>query len=159
MWGWKLEREHQYGAHFLKSFPTLWSAHCRGLAQQHGRYHFLYVNGYQVDTQIIDHLLTLWQTISEFPRFKIDDGQSFVFWLPHSNTFYDHLLWTGEKVSMVHFSCCPHCAFSKRELFQYGHGNWMVSIRTCYGIHGSCVIWHDGRKLYSQLQLKVFESC
>eukprot|EP00884_Botryococcus_braunii_P009836 jgi/Botrbrau1/18854/Bobra.177_2s0016.1 len=77
-----------------------------GIAQQHARIHYLSTNGYQADNKIINYLLTLWSAIQELPRYKKDAGRSFVFWLPHSNTFYDHLLWSGRMVEKyIHYNC------------------------------------------------------
>eukprot|EP00884_Botryococcus_braunii_P021590 jgi/Botrbrau1/8114/Bobra.0308s0009.1 len=67
-----------------------------GIAQQHAGMHFSHKSGYKADRQIIMHLLKLWDGITQLERFKVDNGSSFVFWLPHTNTFYDHLLWTGD---------------------------------------------------------------
>lgn len=75
---------------------------CRGLAQQHAGYHFLRVNGYKADREVIKYLLKLWEAVRELPRFKQDHGRSFVFWLPHTNTFYDWVTWGMDQVCEIH---------------------------------------------------------
>lgn len=71
----------------------------RGLAEEHGRYHwFLRQNGFEPNREVIHYVLQLYHAVSTLPRYWKDRGQTFVFWQPHTSMFGDAGLWGASQV-------------------------------------------------------------